>query len=885
MANTETWWNRFWRMIFDAIFGPKISNYRESAKISEIKDLYNQVLADYNNSELSKLDDGYKLAGYIVGEALNKSQVQVSTELTIILFDTVLDLATQEAFFGVIEIDWDKKMSLSDQIELRESLKKVQNTYIHAESYLTIWAETLIEIFTVIFQALPPIISSDSEQDSFSVPVIHLMEKPKNTVEQVLMCFANETLFKEKIFQKICEVINHNVKIISGFDFEEKSDSRKKIIYPLNSNLEGIELSTAYFRGTPFGDIFKSPYPINIPISSRLEHTHILAGTGYGKTQLIQKLILDDLKENRGFCAIDSQGDLIRNISMLTEFDCQLKDNISDKLIIIDPTDTDYPACLNMFAMSQGLEDQSSSLQKELILNATVDLYSYMFGALFGAELTSRQGTVFAYIARLMIEIPDANIQTLRELMEDGKKYIPYMEKLEGSARAFFKTQFFSTSFGQSKRQVLSRLWAVLANPALERMFSNTENKVNVSDIVNTGKILLINTSKDLLQKDGSAILGRFFIALLSQAIIKRSEIPEKDRTPYMVYIDEAHEYFDHRLEDILNQARKYKVGFTLAHQNLGQLHELKATVASSTSVKLTGGISSTDAQLMAKEMRTSTDEILSVRKNDKSATFATYLKNITPRMLPFNVQFGLLEKKSVMPIESFQLLVEINRKKYCNHVSEIHLGSNDESFDITFGKPKPAKEIQKKKEIKKEIESSKKLEVVETPKEGKGGIQHRYLQNLVKKLANERDFKAIIEKQVLSGSGSVDVFLEGYDKTLAVEISVSTDWKWEASNISKCLATGADQVIVLSSDVKHLQALEDNLSSKFSDQANLLFFTADKLIVHLDKIRAKAASKEKTVKGYKVKVKYASTSKDEAQAKKDAIAKILVGTIRLNSD
>jgi len=98
---------------------------------------------------------------------------------------------------------------------------------------------------------------------------------------------------------------------------------------------------------------------------------------------------------------------------------------------------------------------------------------------------------------------------------------------------------------------------------------------------------------------------------------------------------------------------------------------------------------------------------------------------------------------------------------------------------------------------------------------------------------------------------------------------------------ISKCLATGADQVIVLSSDKKHLQALEENLSSKFSDQANLLFFTADKLIIHLDKIRAKAASKEKTVKGYKVKVKYASTSKDEAQAKKDAIAKILVGTIR----
>ena len=214
MANTETWWIRFWRMIFEAIFGSKISGYKESAKIAEIKTLYDQVLAEYNASDLHKID-GCELAGLILEKAIHKSQTQISSELIDILFDAVFDLAQQEAFFGVIEIDWDKEIPLSEQIELRESLKKIQKTYINAESYLTVWAETLIEIFTVIFQALPPTISSDSEQDSFSVPVIHLLEKPQNTLEQVLMCFNHETLYKEKVFQILSEIINHNIKVIS----------------------------------------------------------------------------------------------------------------------------------------------------------------------------------------------------------------------------------------------------------------------------------------------------------------------------------------------------------------------------------------------------------------------------------------------------------------------------------------------------------------------------------------------------------------------------------------------------------------------------------------------------------------------------------------------
>ena len=74
------------------------------------------------------------------------------------------------------------------------------------------------------------------------------------------------------------------------------------------------------------------------------------------------------------------------------------------------------------------------------------------------------KGVIFRYLARLMTVIPNATIHTLIELMEDGELLRPYMAELDGSARRFFETQFFTPIYDDTKRQVLHRLWGVLSN-------------------------------------------------------------------------------------------------------------------------------------------------------------------------------------------------------------------------------------------------------------------------------------------------------------------------------------------------------------------------------------------------------------------------------------
>ena len=302
-------------------------------------------------------------------------------------------------------------------------------------------------------------------------------------------------------------------------------------------------------------------------------------------------------------------------------------------------------------------------MEREKLLNGAIALYEYMFGALLGAELHQRQGVIFRYLGRLLMTVPGATIHTLREFMEDPEAARPHFAALEGSARHFFETQFGSNAFKDTRQQILNRLWGILSNAVLERMFSNERNKVNLFEAMNSGKVVLINTAKDLLKQDGCAILGRFFIALITQAAQERAAIPADKRRSCFLYVDEAQDYFDESIEQLFNQARKYKLGLIIAHQNLAQFgHELLASVMASTATKLVGGMSATDAAAFAKEMRCKPEFLQSMRKHGDHTEFACFVKSITPAPLRLSVPFGTMENRPRLGEAELEELLELNR-------------------------------------------------------------------------------------------------------------------------------------------------------------------------------------------------------------------------------
>jgi hypothetical protein len=447
------------------------------------------------------------------------------------------------------------------------------------------------------------------------------------------------------VFSALRERLDRNLHKMSGVPYPPQKKGAQRLVRPTDFKGSPSEAVHGYLDGTPFESLFDLNIAFDIPDAIRFEHQWIVAGSGHGKTQCLQYQIARDLpRVARGECSvivIDSQGDLIRNICTLKVFAPGQK--LFDRLVLVDPSDVEYPFALNLFDVGQARLGQHNALDRERLRNSIIELYDFVLGSLLSAELTQKQSVIFRFLIRLMLQIPNATLHTFRELMEPQRfeRYRAYVDQLEGTARTFFETEFNSKQFDDTKRQVLRRLWGILENPAFERMFANPKSKLDLFTEMNAGRIILINTAKDLLKETGAQVFGRFFIALIAQAAQERATLPEGSRRPCFVYIDEAADYFDQNVAMILETARKQKISLCCAHQYVGQLTpKLQESFAANTSIKMVGGVSDKDARLFAHSFRCSPEFILDQPKGK----FACFIRNLTPAAVAATVPLGFLE-------------------------------------------------------------------------------------------------------------------------------------------------------------------------------------------------------------------------------------------------
>lgn len=558
--------------------------------------------------------------------------------------------------------------SLIEEGRYRDRLLTQGRRAADAPMTLAIVTEALFRSLSAYRDALPAMATGapmeaaieDGSASLATVPVIDLVPKIGQLVWDVSIPFYSDDIDGLRLFARLKQQLGYNEKLVT--------ESSRNYIPSYQCKGPPREIVAAYLAGTPLARLFEAQVPFVFTDRQRYEHMHVIGGSGHGKTQLLQHLIYRDLTREAppALIVIDSQGDMLRKIQRLELFTCE---PLADRLVIIDPEDVEYPPALNMFDMTNARLAGYSRAHREQIEAGVIELYNYVFGAL-AAELTQKQGTAFAFVSRLMLSIPGATIHTLRELMEDEaqsldrSRFAEHIVKLDPTALAFFENQFFSRAFQQTRQQIARRLYGVLQVPAFDRMFSAATNKLDMFEAIQSGRIVLVNTSKALLKSDASALFGRYMIALAMRAIFERVAVRRHD--PAFLIVDEAAEYFDDNLETLLSQARKYNMGVLFAHQHLEQLSPpLRSSVAANTSIKLAGGVSDRDARALAPDMRTSADFVTSARKCERSTEFACYVRNMTDMAVKLTIPFGTLESVPRMSRQAHAALIDRNRERY----------------------------------------------------------------------------------------------------------------------------------------------------------------------------------------------------------------------------
>lgn len=884
---------------------------RRLAELRETRRLWTDTEALWRSSPLGQ-SDPYDIAMDLVKELIERDEPSPSTPVLIGLHDLFWSLLRAEDI-GTLDPNWDAiETDARAAVEVREMLTRRRRWATDYPRMLRCIRERFLTLCNELFKLFPEACFRrwPLSKEGFGVPLIELIDRPNEAIQELFAVPYDDEALRLDLFEKLRGTFRRNLVTASGFRREEDIVGKiDRLVYPnKQKGKTPKQLSDMYLTGTPFAEFLETPVPFDIPDEARFEHCHIVGGTGHGKTQLMQRMIYADLiaaqGEPRSVLVIDSQGDLINKLSRLALFDPEASDSLAERLVLVDPSDIEFPAALNLFDAPLSRLSTYGPVDRERVLNGVVELYETFFGAMLGAELTQKQGVIFRYLARLMVSLPGASIRTLMQLMEDGHTFRPQMEKLDGSARHFFETEFFHPSFAATKKQILRRLWGVLSTPAFERMFAQKTNKLDLFGAMNEGKIILISTAKDLLKQDGSALFGRFFIAMIAQAALERSVLPARNRTPTFVYIDEAQEYFDDSIETILNQARKFRVGLTLAHQTLDQLSpRLRSSILANTSVKCAGGVSAKDARGLADELRTTSEFIESMRRRGERSEFAVWVKHQTGQAVRLSVPLGFLEQQPLLSEEAYASILEQNRTRYCGTLADIEpftriprpesLAKPERALPAP-AKPRSQPDAQTvtpsteraERIVEPEVEplAVQRPQMPREPKEqkglGKGGSQHRYVQHLIKGLAEARGYRAVIEAPV--EGGQVDVALYRDDLSVACEISVTSTTSYEVKNLAKCLRGKFTKILAVASDAKRLKAMEAAALPLLSnaDRGRVAFLTPDRVAEWLDAF-GEPSEEATVVRGYKVKIARKAVSLTEAQDRRSTVARVIAQSLR----
>ena len=291
----------------------------------------------------------------------------------------------------------------------------------------------------------------------------------------------------------------------------------------------------------------------------RRRHLYIIGKSGVGKSKLLELLVRQDVAHKHGLCLIDPHGE---TIDAILDF---VPENRIQDVVIIDPSDAEYPASFNPLAnVDPGFKHQLTQGLIEVMEKQ------------FGANWTPRLEHVFRFTCLALLDYPHATMRGMISMLTDRnyrQKVVEYIE--DDMVKRFWAIEFadWSEKFDTDAIiPLVNKLGQFLSDPMLRNIFGQKENKIDLEKLMNDGKLIFINLSKGRIGEENSSFFGSMFITKIKQAGMARAKLKEHERNDFYLYVDEFHNLVTETFENLMSEARKYGLCLTVAHQYVSQL-------------------------------------------------------------------------------------------------------------------------------------------------------------------------------------------------------------------------------------------------------------------------------------------------------------------------
>jgi hypothetical protein len=361
---------------------------------------------------------------------------------------------------------------------------------------------------------------------------------------------------------------------------------------------EGVLLGYSMFRG--------DTQDIKLTDEDRRRHLYIIGQTGTGKTTLMKNMIVQDIEEGRGVCFIDPHGDTVEDILGFVP-----RQRIQD-VIYFNPGDIERPLGLNMLEY-----DPTFPEQKTFLVNEMLSIFEKLYGS-----VPEALGPIFQQYFRnstmLVMDDPSSGntlLEISRVMSEKSFRDLKISRAKNVVVRAFW-TEIAEKAGSDAELKnvvpyITSKFDNFTSNDIMRPIIAQEKSAFNFRDVMDGGKILLVNLSKGRLGDINSSLLGLIIVGRILMASLSRIDISDESRRrDFYLYIDEFQNVTTDSIATILSEARKYRLDLIVAHQFIGQLkEEIKKAIFGNVGSLASFRIGSDDTEFLAKQFKPVFDE------------------------------------------------------------------------------------------------------------------------------------------------------------------------------------------------------------------------------------------------------------------------------------
>lgn len=324
----------------------------------------------------------------------------------------------------------------------------------------------------------------------------------------------------------------------------------------------------------------------------RRRHMYIVGKTGMGKSTLLMNCIVQDIQGGNGVAVLDPHGDLVER---LLDY---IPPRRINETIYFNPADTEYPIAFNPLYH----KDPS---QRHLVASGLIQVFKKIWADSWGPRLEY----VLRNAVLALLENPGNTLLGIPRLLTDDR----FRQKIirgvkDPVVRHFWEVEFegypkvFRT---ETISPIQNKVGQFLSTPMIRNIVGQTKTKFDLSDVLDSGKILLMNLSKGKIGEDNSSLLGALMITQIYLAAVKRVSVREENRRDFYLYIDELQNFATEEFSSVLSEARKYRLCVIAANQFVSQLPgSLASALLGNVGSLIVFAAGAEDAEVLTKELQ-----------------------------------------------------------------------------------------------------------------------------------------------------------------------------------------------------------------------------------------------------------------------------------------